>query len=228
MSERIRKKDLKKPDQLQTTTMKLMEYARENRSKIIAVSAAVVLVVFLTAGWYAYGAYNEKQAQDLFGKTMLFQKGNAATQEGMAISRLAVEKHKEIIEKYPGTDAANLSRYSLGILYYKLNEVDNAIKSYEEFLSKARANELVALAYSGLGYCYESKGDFSKAFKYFEDSAKDPNGAAFRGTAYLNAGRMAEQLKNSKGAVESYNKALESKNDSVSEMLLKRKISELE
>jgi tetratricopeptide (TPR) repeat protein len=116
----------------------------------------------------------------------------------------------------------------MGILYYKLNEFDSAIKSYEEFLSKARANELVALAYSGLGYCYESKGDFSKAFKYFEDSAKDPNGAAFRGTAYLNAGRMAEQLKDSKGAVESYKKALESKNDSVSEMFLKRKISELE
>ncbi len=226
MSERIKKKDLKKPDQLQTTTMRLMEYARENRSKIIAGSAVFVLVVFLVAGWYAYGAYNEKQAQDLLGKTMMLPIGNAAAQEG--ISRLALEKYKEIIEKYPGTDAANLSRYSMAILYYKLNEVDSSIKSYDEFLLKARANELVALAYSGLGYCYETKGDFSKAFKYFEDSAKDPNGSAFRGTAYLNAGRMAEQLKNNKGAVESYKKALESKNDPITEMFLKRKISELE
>jgi len=226
MSDRIKKKDLKKPDQLQTTTMKLMEYARENKSKIIAGSAAVVLAVFLVSGWYVYAAYNEKQAQDLFGKSMLMPIGNAATQEGVA--RLALEKYREIVEKYPGTDAANLSRYSMGIIYYKLNEFDNAVKSYEEFLSKARSNELVALAYSGLGYCYEAKADFSKAFKYFEDSAKDPNGAAFRGTAYLNAGRMAEQLKNSKDAVESYKKALESKNDPVTEMFLKRKVSELE
>lgn len=226
MSERIRKKDLKKPDQLQTTTMKLMVYATEHKAKIIAGASAFIVVVFLIAGWYVYSAYNEKQAQDLLGKTMLFSDANAASQEG--VSRLALEKYKEIIDKYPGTDAANLARYSMGIIYYKLNEMDNAVKSYEEFLSKARSNELVALAYSGLGYCYEAKGDFAKAGKYFEDSAKDPNGAAFRGTAYLNAGRMAEQLKNSKGAVESYKKALESKNDSITEMFLKRKVSELE
>jgi tetratricopeptide (TPR) repeat protein len=185
-----------------------------------------LLIVFLVSGWYVYGAYNEKNAQDLLGKAMLFPPANAATQEGT--SRQALEKYKDIIEKYPGTDAANLSRYSLGTLYYRLNEADNAIKSYEEFLSKARANELVALAYSGLGYCYESKSDFSKAQKYFDESARDPNGAAFRGTAYLNAGRMAEQLKDTKGAIESYKKALESKNDPVTEMFLKRKVSELE
>lgn len=226
MSERIKKKDLTKPDQLQTTTVKLIEYARENRPKIIAGSAAIVLLVFLVAGWYAYGAYNEKQAQDLLGKTMIFLEADGAGQE--AVSRLALAKHQEIIDKYPGTDAANLSRYSMGVLYYRLNEFDNAIKSYEGFLSKARSNELVALADDGLGYCYEAKGDYSKALKYFEDSAKDPNGSAFRGMAYLNAGRMAEQLKNSKGAVEYYKKALESRNDSISETFLKRKISELE
>ncbi len=226
MSERIKKKDLKKPDQLQTTTMRLTAYAREHKAKIIAGTSAVLVAVFLAAGWYVYSAYNEKQAQDLLGKAMLAPMGNTATQDG--VSRLALEKHKEIIDKYPGTDAANLSRYSMGIIYYRLNETDNAIKSYDEFLSKARSNELIALAYSGLGYCYEAKGDFDKAFKYFEDSARDPKGAAFRGSAYLNAGRMAEQLKNSKGAVESYKKALESKNDPVTEMFLKRKISELE
>jgi len=226
MSERIKKKNLNKPDQFQTMTMRLMEYARDHKSKLMAGSAVFVLVVFLVSGWYVYGAYNEKQAQDLFGKTLLFPAGNAATQEG--ISRLALEKHKEIIQRYPGTDAANLSRYSMAIIYYKLNEIDNSIKSYEEFLSKARSNELVALASSGIGYCYEAKGDFTKAFKYFGDSARDPNGSAFRGTAYLNAGRMAEQLKDNKGAVESYKKALESKNDPVTEMFLQRKISELE
>lgn len=226
MSERIKKKDLKKPDQLQTTSVKLLEYARENKSKIIAGSTALVLLVFLIAGWFAYSAYNEKKAQDLLGKAMMLPGGNAAAQEG--VSRLALEKYREVIEKYPGTDAANLSRYSMGIIYYKLNEVDNAIKSYEEFLSKARANELVALAYSGLGYCYEAKGDFSRASKYFEDSARDPNGSAFRGMAYMNAGRMMEQLKDNKGALQSYKKALESKNDPAAETFLKRKVSELE
>lgn len=226
MSERIKKKDLKKPDQFQTTTAKLMEYARENKSKIIAGAAVFLVVVFLVSGWFVYAAYNEKKAQDLFGKAMQLPAGDPAHPEGAY--RLALEKHKEIIAKYPGTDAANLSRYSMGVIYYKLDEIDNAIKSYEEFLSKARANELVALAYSGLGYCYEAKGDFSRAFKYFEDSAKDQNGAAFRGTAYLNAGRMAEQMKDIKGAVEAYKKALESKNDPLNEMFLKRKMSELE
>lgn len=226
MSERIKKKDLKKPDQLQTTSMKLAEYARENKAKIIAGTTAVLLVVFLVSGWYVYAAYNEKQAQDLFGKTMLLPMGDAASKEGVFM--LSLEKHKEIISKYPGTDAANLSRYSMGIIYYKLNDIDSAIKSYDEFLSKARGNELVPLAYSALGYCYEAKGDYAKALKYFEDSARDANGAAFRGAAYLNAGRMAEQLKNARGAVESYKKALESRNDPISEMFLKRKVSELE
>ena len=226
MSERIKKKDLKKPDQLQTTTAKLVEYAREHKPKIIAGSAAFLLIVLLVSGWYVYGAYNEKKAQDLLGKAMLFPPASAATQE--VVSRQALDKYKDIIDKYPGTDAANLSRYSLGTLYYRLNDFDNAIKSYEEFLSKARANELVALAYSGLAYCYEAKGDFSNARKYFDESARDPNGAAFRGTAFLNSGRMAEQLKDGKGAIESYKKALESKNDPVTEMFLKRKVSELE
>ncbi len=104
MSDRIKKKDLKKPDQLQTTTMKLMEYARENKSKIIAGSAAVVLAVFLVSGWYVYAAYNEKQAQDLFGKSMLMPIGNAATQEGVA--RLALEKRRMPSAGFPPSAGA--------------------------------------------------------------------------------------------------------------------------
>jgi tetratricopeptide (TPR) repeat protein len=116
----------------------------------------------------------------------------------------------------------------LGAVYLKVGDIDNSIKFYDEFIAKSGGNELKALAYNGLGYCHEAKGDFAGAYKYFEEAAKSPEGTAFRGTAYLNAGRAAEQLKDRQKALESYRKALESKNDSITEMFLKRKISELE
>lgn len=226
MSDRIKKKDLKKPDQLQTTAERLMEYARENRNRIIAASVAVLILIVLCSGWFAYGYYNERKAQELLGEAMAMPRIGPGAAE--AAIRPVVDKHRKVVEQYPGTDAANLSRYSLGVLYYRLNEIDNAIKSYDDFLARADQNELKALAYGGLGYCYEAKGDYAAAYRNFELAAGNPDGAAFRGSSYLGAGRMAEQMKDSKKAVEAYKKALENKNDPATEMLLKRKVSELE
>lgn len=226
MAERITKKDLKKPDQLQTTTEKLLHYARENMQKIIVGSAVCVAVIALLSGWYIYSHFNERKAQELFGYAISMTASNPAA--GQAVAMMEIEKLREVVSKYPNTDAANLSRYTLGAVYLKVNDIDNSIKFYEEFIAKSGGSELKALAYNGLGYGHEAKGDFAGAFKYFEEAAKSPEGAAFRGAAYLNAGRAAEQLKDRQKALDSYKKALESKNDSMTEMFLKRKISELE
>lgn len=225
MSERIKKKDLKKPDQLQSTAQRFTEYAREHRSRIIAGAAAALLVIVLSSSWYAYGYFSERKAQELFGQAMITA---ISAGDNKVAAAAALEKYRAVASQYSRTDAASLSRYSMGVLYYKLNDIDNAIKSYEEFLGRASQNELKALALNGLGYCFEAKGDYAAAYKNFELAAGNPDGAAFRGSAWLNAGRMAEQLNNRQNAVAAYKKALESKNDPVAESFLKRKVSELE
>ncbi|MBW2560373.1 MAG: tetratricopeptide repeat protein, partial [Deltaproteobacteria bacterium] len=131
-------------------------------------------------------------------------------------------------KEYPSSNAATLSFYNMGNLYFNVDNTEQAITAYKTFLKRSGGNDiLVALAYHGLGYCYEEIKDYENALKSFEDSNKHVLGTQFEYINYANIGRIYEKMGRQKEAVDFYRKAAGKIKDPLMELLVKRKIAAL-
>lgn len=224
---KIKTKDVKKSDTFQERIQGVLHFISENRKRLYLGAGVIAALILIILGWYFYRADYEKNAQKLYAiafSTYQFSPGAG----GESYMR-AIGLYREVVEKYPGSRAAANALFSLGNLYYRLNDIDRSIKAYEEFLKETGGrNDLRSLAYNGLGYCYESKGDLQKAREAYGNSLKDTIGGAFSGVTYMNMARISVELKDEKSAREYYQKALEQKNEPLIEAMIKRKMADLD
>lgn len=226
MAQKTTKKDLTQPDAFQRALTRLKDYISENKQKIYIGSGVIVLILFLSAGWYLYKTYNEKNAQALYIKAHLATLKSSPAESPSNPD--AIKLYQEVITRYPGTNAALMAFYRLGNIYYRVNDIESSIKAYQEYLNGSpKDNELSVLVHIGLGYCYESKKDLKKALEYFENAANKKASGNFESINYSNIARIHEELKNNEKSVEFYRKALEKTSDPATVLLIKRKISSL-
>lgn len=197
------------------------------RKKQFYVGLGVLLCcVLIAVGWYIYRQDYEKSAQRLYDVAFGIYQSSPPGKEGYL---RAIARYREVVEKYPGSKAAANALFSMGNLYYRLQDTDQAIRAYEDFLNASgRKDDLRSLAYNGLAYSYEEKGELQKALEAYENSLKTPLGSAFIGVTYSNMGRIYIEMKDKKKALENFRKAKEQKNDPVMDALISRKIAELE
>ena len=216
MARKIKKKDLKKPDQFQSFFGKTIRYVSENRNKLFLSSGIFILIILSLAGWHLYRLNYEDNAQKMY----LSASGSNNNDN--------IEIYKEIVKKYPRSNAALTSLYNMGNIYFNLNDIDKSINAYREFIEKSHEdNVLITLAYIGLGYCYEAGGDFDKALEVLNNPIKHGVGGSWEGIIYRNMARIYEEMDKPKEALEHYKKALNQTTDPVMEALIKRKISAL-
>ncbi|MDY0187540.1 MAG: tetratricopeptide repeat protein [Syntrophus sp. (in: bacteria)] len=214
--------DLKKPDQFQVFFNKLLDYYALNRKKVLLMSGAVVGILAVVVAWGAYRHYYQKHAWEQYVKI----EGTAFKESSSNPSNELIKNYKRVISNYPDSQAANLSYYRLGNLYFDQNDLDAAISSYETFLENASdRNELKVLAYSGLAYSHEAKKDLQKALQALQQAEKIEAVRSLETFVYRDMGRIYEKMGNSKEALKSYQKALEQSSDPTFTMFIKRKIS---
>ncbi|AMD84601.1 Tetratricopeptide repeat-containing protein [Capnocytophaga haemolytica] len=98
----------------------------------------------------------------------------------------------EIIDKYSGTKAANLSHYSAGMAYMRKGNFDKAIEHLKKY--DATDNVLGALALGNIGDAYSELKNYSEALNYYK-KAFDYKTNDFTTPLYLKkAGVMASLL----------------------------------
>ena len=225
MALKIKKQDIKAPDQLQSTTGKIINYISENRSKVLLVFGILVFIMLSLSGWQLYRSNYEKNAEKMH-LLAFFSYQKKDNNRGTYLN--AIELYKKVVEKYPGSNAAMRSLYSMGNIYFNINEIDKSINAYEQFIKESNGNnDLVVFAYIGLGYCYESKGNLKEALNSLDNSIKYSAGSSYKGIIYRNMGRIYEEMNDSPKAIEYYEKALKLTVNPSMEMLIKRKISTL-
>ena len=194
MVRKITRKDLKEPDQFQTTSELIIEYLIEHRNKFYGAISFIVILIVALCSWYFYGLHYEKSADKLYSSA--FNAHSSNVKEDSAAFMNAAEMYRETTEKYPRSRAATLSFYNMGNIYYNLKELDKSIDAYTSFLEGSSENNvLTSLAYYGLGYCYEEKEDYEEALKYFERSNSFIVGTHFTVINYSNIGRIYEKMK---------------------------------
>jgi tetratricopeptide (TPR) repeat protein len=224
MAGKMTKKELEKPDTLQSALTKIAAYVSENKPKIYLISGIITLIVLLSSGWYIYRMNYENNAQKLYAKSQFT--GMQITLQGGSPDQNTVKMYQDVVTQYQGSKAAMMAYYQLGNIYYNLGDIDASIKAYTEFLKEApEGNDWKILAYNGLGYCYEAKNDLKNALESFDNAASIKSAGSFEGITYRNIARVYEEMQNKEKALEYYQKALSKTTDPSMEHLLKRKIS---
>jgi len=173
-------------------------------SKIILIAGTTLIV--LVGGFFIYKNFfqnpREAKAADAMFKAEDYYRQDsvklALNGDGQYVGFL------KIIDKYDGTDAANLARFYAGVCYLKLDDNANAIKHLKKFSTDAK--QVQQRAYKLLGDAYADQGNAAEALDYYKKAARhfekdDANSAeALFLAAYL-ADRV---LKNQKEAIDLY------------------------
>jgi tetratricopeptide (TPR) repeat protein len=173
-------------------------------SKVILIAGTTLII--LVGGFFIYQNFFQKPKEEKATDAMF----KAEDYYRMDSVKLALNGDGQypgflrIIDKFSGTDAANLARFYAGSCYLKLDDNANAIKHLKKFSTDAK--QIQQRAYKLLGDAYADQGNAAEALDYYKKAARhfekdDANSAeALFLAAYL-ADRV---LKNQKEAIDLY------------------------
>lgn len=109
----------------------------------------------------------------------------------------------DIIKIYEGTKAANMSKYFVGLIYYKGNDYQKSIDNLKGFESDDISLSAVKLGLIGDAYC--QMGNYIEAYNYYEKASQTKN--LILCPVYLKkAGIVSIELKKYKAAVDYFSK----------------------
>jgi tetratricopeptide (TPR) repeat protein len=172
------------------------KFIENNKKNItIGIIAIAVLVGAILAYHYLYLAPKAKNASTAIFKGeqyfMLDSFNLALNGDGVDY-----DGFEYIIQKYGGTKPANLAKAYAGICYYKLGDLDSAIKNLKSFKSD---DENISPAVIGLiGDCYVELGNVKEGISYFEKAATKANND-FLSPLYLKKAGIAYESLNQYG-----------------------------
>ena len=224
MTKKLDKKTLEQPDMLTSFFSKIRTFIETHRKKIYLGSGIFLGIFVLAAGFYLYEMNYQKNATELYNTVL----NESLKSNSSAGEESAIKGFKDLIAKYPRSNAAVLGHYRLGNFYHKYKQNDEAVSSYLEFIKhSAPESDLVTLAYNSLGSVEEEKQNLKKALDYYELAMKTKSAPSFEALNYGNIARIHEAMHNNQKAAEFYKKALAKTTDPVMTLLIKRKLSVL-
>ena len=149
--------------------------SKRNKAMVFGIGGVIALLIVGFAGYNYYITNQNQTAQEeLFQAQFYFDAdslGLALNGDGNSYGFL------EIIEEFPGTKAANLSRFYAGASFLKQGDFDGAIRQLKEFSSDDYL--LQGRAYSLIGDAYMEMDDFSNAISNYKQAANYKKNEAF-------------------------------------------------
>lgn len=206
------KQEKEKAEELQSTTAEVFntldegaskteEWVAKNQSWIFGI-VGVALVAVL--GYWAYGKYiiepKQKKAVVEMTQAQSFFELAENTEGKMSDSLYGLALNGgngqfgfiDIIDRYSGTDAANLAQYYAGVAYLKQKDYPNAIKHLDKF--KGSKSILKPFSLGAIGDAFAQLGQDNDALSYYEQAFK-ANSNEFTTPKYLyKAALMAIKL----------------------------------
>ncbi|MBN1829082.1 MAG: tetratricopeptide repeat protein [Deltaproteobacteria bacterium] len=228
ITKRTKARDISKVDQFQEYAWSIIRLVTEQRTKVFLVLGIILAAGVIAGGLSYYNSTYEASADTVYATAMVSETDIHKASDEREVNTKAIDRYTALINKYPRSEAATVALYHLGNLYFKTNDIDKSIQSYEEFLSKNHKNELLKqMTLYSLGYCYEVKGDFEKSLETFTSFDSQIAQGAFKSLSYLNIARVNERLGKTAKAREYYSKALENMADPGMAAVAKYKLSTL-
>ena len=180
---RLRRKDLRGPDEFVTATNQVTTWATTHQTTLVAACAVVVVLAAGAIGWARYAASQVAAAsRDFHAARVTFDAAKFAE---------AAPQFAALTDAYPQTTFGRLAIMYRGHALVRQGDAAGGIAAYEEFLAtKPPADYVRQEALVALGHAREAKGDASGALTAYTDATQIDG--PFRGEARLGAARLEE------------------------------------
>jgi tetratricopeptide (TPR) repeat protein len=199
-----------KQDRFSKVTLEAAEnaahWSEEHKSKIIAVAiAAAVIAALAFGGWYYINTQDEKASAELSTAVRTFetpvrpagmppQAGYdtfASTEERATAAR---KQFQAIVDKYPHTHTAGMSRYFVGLASAQLNDNAAAERNLQEAAGSSNG-DLAALGKFALASVYRGENKVAQAIDLYKQLIDKPTTVVSKATAQLELAGFYESQK---------------------------------
>jgi tetratricopeptide (TPR) repeat protein len=212
---KIRRKDLRKPDEFETLTGQVVDWAGAHRPLVIALAAAVVAVAVIALAVGRWRAGRTEAAAVAFR--------SAQAQFEAARYADAAGAFAEVAGTHPHTPFGRLAGLYRGHALARAGEAAAAATAYTEYLATSPDSEYLRQeALTGLARAQEATGDTAGALDTYTQ-AGDLRGP-YRTDALLGAARLLETSGRVEQAHEIYTRLLKDAADPETRALLMAKL----
>lgn len=176
----------------------------KNRNLVFGIGGLIALLVIAFLGYkYYVNSNNSNAQQEMFQAVYYFEADSlnkALNGDGISLGFL------DIIESYPGTAAANLSKYYAGAAHLNQGNFTSAALQFEDFSSDDHL--LQARAYALTGDAYSELKDFDNAISNYEKAVSTQPNAEFTPIYLLKLAAANEANGSLKEAADAYDEII--------------------
>ena len=211
MAKRYTRKQLKKPDEFVTLSMRVWEFVQ---SRVPAVLATLGVAAVIVAGVWVWSYYSDRQgtkstelytrAVDIYGQTILPTSEKASRTEDdiprfssrAAKLKAAEEELSAVVAR--GRSLRREAEAMRAAVRYDASRFREALADYEKVLDQVNDPVLRVRVLEDLGYCYEGLKEWDKALDHFR---KIPREGEHRFLGMYHEARVLAEKKQVKEAV---------------------------
>jgi tetratricopeptide (TPR) repeat protein len=205
---KIRRKELKKPDEFITFSSRIITWCQDNVRIVVGVLASVVVLILITGAVFLFKARRETEARGLYEEALSLYQVESSGNAGAANYSMATAKLEEIKQRYRSTTVATNALMDLGNIYFQEGDYPKAIICYTDFLQRTDASHpLYDQALESLGETYEAKGSWQEALEVYQRLASE-GAPVYQAQAQLYLGRVYEAMGDKQKAMTHYDNYL--------------------
>jgi len=205
---KIRRKELKKPDEFITFSSRIIAWCQDNVRIVVGVLASIAVLILITSAVFLFKARRETKARDLYEEALSLYQVESSTNAGAANYSMATAKLEEVKQRYHSTRVAANALMDMGNIYFQEGDYEKAIISYTDFLQRTDASHpLYEQALESLGETYEAKGSWQEAVGVYQRLASEGT-PVYQAQAQLYLGRVYEAMNDQQKAMTHYDNYL--------------------
>jgi tetratricopeptide (TPR) repeat protein len=195
---------LENPEAIKEKVVGFEHWIEQNPKILLGVVAALVLVVGGFFGYRYYVGSQDEQAQsEMFQAVRYFEMDSLNLALKGDGNNLGFE---QIVEDYPGTDAANLANYYAGVVALKQGKYSLALLYLEDFSSKDIL--IQARAYSLSGDAHMELKEYDEAAKMYHKASNYKPNKYFTPTYLMKEALAYELLQQNDKAIAAYDRII--------------------
>ena len=205
---RIRRKELKKPDEFITFSSKIIIWCQDNTRIVIGVLASVAVLIAITSAVFLVKARRETKSRVLYEEALSLYQVESSGNAGAIDYSMTTAKLEEVKQRYHSTKVATSVLMDLGNIYFQQGDYEKAISCYADFLQRTDlSHPLYDQALESLGETYEAKGSWQEAVEVYQRLASE-GAPVYQAQAQLYLGRVYEAIGDKQKAMTHYDNYL--------------------